>query len=83
MKKFCLACAGGLLLAAAGAFADDGNVVRTHVLEVKQRLAHLERIDVTAEKPTSPDAEALDEELLAILENVARLEADQSITADR
>ncbi len=83
MKKFCLACAGALLLAAAGAFADDANVVRSHVLEVKQRLAHLERIDVTAEKPASPDAEPLDEELLAILDDVALLEQDQSVTADR
>lgn len=82
MKKLCMACAGALLLAAGGALADDASTVRTHNLEVKQRLAHLERIDVTAEKPAAQDAEPLDAELLAILEEVALLEADQPVDVE-
>jgi hypothetical protein len=54
-------------------------VVRTQNLEVKERLQHLERIDVTAEKPANPDAEPLDDELLAILEEVHRVEQDQRV----
>jgi hypothetical protein len=50
--------------------------VRTHSLEVKERLQYLERIDVTAEKPQSPDAEPLDDELLAILAEVENVEQD-------
>lgn len=75
MKKLCLAVAGLWILAAGSALANDA-VVRTHNLEVKQRLAHLERIDVTAEKPISADAEALDAELLAILAEVEQVEAE-------
>lgn len=75
MKKLCLAVAGLWILAAGSALANDA-VVRTHNLEVKQRLAHLERIDVTAEKPISADAEALDAELLAILDEVEQVEAE-------
>jgi hypothetical protein len=75
MKKLCLAVAGLWILAAGSALANEA-VVRTHNLEVKQRLAHLERIDVTAEKPISADAEALDAELLAILAEVEQVEAE-------
>lgn len=73
MNKLCMAGAGALLLVAVSALADDA-VVRTYNLEVKERLGYLERIDVTAEKPTSPDAEPLDAELLAILEEVEQIE---------
>ena len=78
MKRLCMALAGGVLLAAGSAMADDA-VVRTTNLEVKERLQHIERIDVTAEKPANPDAEPLDEELLAILEEAERLEQDRRI----
>ena len=74
MRTLLVTLAGAALLAAGSALADDAGVVRTHNLEVKERLAHLERIDVTAEKPANPDAEQLDEELLAILEDVEHLE---------
>ena len=73
MKRVCTALAGTLLLAAGSAMA-DGDVIRTQNLEVKERLAHLERIDVTAEKPANPDAEPLDDELLAILEEAEHAE---------
>jgi hypothetical protein len=76
MKRLIPALAGAALLAAgAGASADDA-VVRTHSLEVKERLQYLERIDVTSEKPANPDAEPLDAELLIILEEVEALEAE-------
>jgi hypothetical protein len=78
MKRLTMALAAILLLAAGTALADD-NVVRTQNLEVKERLQHLERIDVTAEKPANPDAEALDDELLAILEEVDRVEQDPRV----
>jgi len=85
MKKLCMALAGTLLLAAGSAWADDA-VVRTQTLDVKERLQYLERIDVTAEKPANPDAEPLDDELLAILEEaeqVARSEPVKEAEARR
>jgi hypothetical protein len=74
MKTLSMALAGALLLAAASALADNANVVRTQILDVKERLQHLERIDVTAEKPANPDAEPLDDELRAILDEAERAE---------
>jgi hypothetical protein len=74
MNKLFTAVAGALLLGAAGAMADDANVVRTQSLEVKERLQFIERIDVTAEKPANPDAEPLDDELLAILAEAEAVE---------
>lgn len=76
MNKLCLNLAGVGLLAAGSALADD-QAVRTHSLEVKERLQYIERIDVTAEKPRSADAEPLDDELLAILAEVETVEQDQ------
>ena len=76
MRIAFLSLAGAALMAAAAAQADGGDVVRTHNLDVKERLAHLERIDVTAEKPANPEAEALDAELLAILDEAERAEHD-------
>jgi len=73
MNKLCMALAGTVLLGAGSAMADDA-VVRTQNLEVKERLQYIERIDVTAEKPANPDAEPLDEELLAILDEADRVE---------
>lgn len=66
MSRIYMAIAGVCLLAGS-ALANDA-VVRSHNLEVKERLAHLERIDVTAEKAPSAEAEELDETLLAILD---------------
>ena len=73
MKKLCMALAGTVLLGAGSALADDA-VVRTQSLEVKERLQYIERIDVTSEKPANPDAEPLDDELLAILDEADRVE---------
>lgn len=75
MKKLAMAIAGLCLLAAGSALANDANVVRTQSLEVKERLGHLERIDVTAEKSASPNAEPLDDELQAMLEEIESVEA--------
>jgi hypothetical protein len=83
MNKLCTTLAGLVVLAAGSALADSGETVRTHSLEVKERLQHLERIDVTSELPKSPDAEPLDDELLAILEEVERIEQDHSAADER
>jgi len=83
MKKLALAFAGLCLLAAGSTLANDANVVRTHSLEVKERLGHLERIDVTAEKPVSYDAEPLDEELQAMLDEIESLETAAAEAAPR
>ncbi|MFU8813942.1 MAG: hypothetical protein ACNA7W_01265 [Pseudomonadales bacterium] len=80
MRSLLLACTGALLMAgAAGAIADDAGIVRTHNLEVKERLQHLELINVTSEKPTNPQAEPLDDELLAILEEALELDGDEAL----
>lgn len=76
-RSWFLSCTAAALLGAAGAaVADDAGAVRTHNLEVVERLAALERIDVTAEKPPSEQAEPLDAELTAILEAVQALEQE-------
>lgn len=76
MNKLCTALASALLLATGSALADDADVVRTQSLEVKERLQFIERIDVTAEKPANPDAEPLDDELLAILAEADAVEQE-------
>lgn len=76
MNNLCTALASALLLAAGSALADDADVVRTQSLEVKERLQFIERIDVTAEKPANPDAEPLDDELLAILAEADAVEQE-------
>ncbi len=83
MNKLLTTLGGLALLAAGSAMADSGDVVRTHSLEVKERLQVIERIDVTAEKPASPDAEPLDEELLAILEEAEQVEQERPVAAKR
>jgi hypothetical protein len=75
MKKLCMTLTGVALLAGGSALANDE--VRTESLEVKERLRHLELIEVSAEKPASPDAEPLDVELAAILEEAERAETGQ------
>jgi hypothetical protein len=71
MKTLLSTCTGAALLAIAAASVASDPVVRTHSLEVAERLQYLELINVTSEKPANPHAEALDEELLAILEEAA------------
>jgi hypothetical protein len=61
---------------AAPAMADEAGAVRTHSLQVVERLAVLERIDVTAEKAPSEHGEAIDDELMALLDEVEALEHD-------
>jgi hypothetical protein len=63
-------------LLAGSAWADTATV-KVYSLDVKERVQTLELIDVTAEKSAAPDAEALDAELQAILEEVEELEEDQ------
>jgi hypothetical protein len=71
---------GVAMVAALGlatpALADEAGAVRTHSLQVIERLAVLERIDVTAEKAPSEHAEALDDELMALLDDVETLEQE-------
>lgn len=85
MKTLIATVAGaGLLTAAAAVLADDGSAVRTHTLQVKERLQDIERIDVTAEKPANPDAEPLDEALRAILDEAERIEQEaHAVAAER
>jgi len=72
MKQLLIA-AFGLSLAA---LCNADPAVQTVSLTVKERMEKLERIDVTADKPTSDQAEPLDAELLAILEETEALEAE-------
>lgn len=83
MKMLYTSLASAALLAVGSAVADAGDSVRTHSLEVKERLQYLERIDVTSELPTSPNAEPLDTELRAILEDVERIEHDRHVADER
>ncbi len=78
MNKLTMAVAASLLLAAGSVLA-DGAVVTTQSLQVKQRLQNIERIDVTAEKPANPNAEPLDDDLVAILDEVAKVERDNGV----
>ena len=61
----------------AGSALADTATVKVYSLDVKERVQNLELIDVTAEKTPSADAEALDEELQAILEEAVELDAEQ------
>ena len=60
-------------LLAASAWADTATV-KVYSLDVKERVQNLELIDVTAEKETAADAEALDAELQDILDEAIALE---------
>ncbi len=60
-------------LMAVSAWADTATV-KVYSLDVKERVQHLELIDVTAEKETAADAEALDTELQAILDEAIAFE---------
>jgi hypothetical protein len=64
-----------LCLAAGVAAADTTAVVKVYGLDVKERLQSLELIDVTAEKPAAEDAQPLDDELQAILDEAQRLDS--------
>ncbi len=63
-------------LMAASAWADTATV-KVYSLDVKERVQHLELIDVTAEKSAAADAEALDAELQAILDEAEAVEAQE------
>jgi len=78
MRSLLAACTGAALMAAAVSVSADDAVVRTHNLEVKERLQYLELINVTSEKPANPHAEPLDEELLAILEEAAQMDEEDA-----
>ena len=71
MKKLIILAA---TLMAASAWADTATV-KVYSLDVKERVQNLELIDVTAEKSPAADAEALDAELQAILDEA--LEAEE------
>lgn len=58
-------------------WADNGtSVVKVYSLDVKERIQTLELIDVTAEKPISEEAEPLDAELQAILDDAEALDEE-------
>lgn len=59
---------------AESAWADTATV-KVYSLDVKERVQNLELIDVTAEKPPAVDAETLDAELQAILDEAVALDA--------
>ena len=63
-------------LMAASAWADTATV-KVYSLDVKERVQNLELIDVTAEKSPSADAEALDAELQAILDEAVAAEEEE------
>ena len=63
-------------LMAASAWADTATV-KVYSLDVKERVQNLELIDVTAEKSTAADAQALDAELQAILDEALAAEAEE------
>ena len=63
-------------LMAASAWADTATV-KVYSLDVKERVQHLELIDVTAEKSPAADAQALDAELQAILDEAEAVEAQE------
>jgi hypothetical protein len=63
-------------LMAAGTWADTATV-KVYSLDVKERVQNLELIDVTAEKSPAADAEALDAELQAILDEALEAEEEQ------
>lgn len=58
------------------AWADNTAVVKVYSLDVQKRIQTLELIDVTAEKQISEEAEALDTELQAIIDDAEALEDD-------
>ena len=63
-------------LLAASAWADTATV-KVYSLDVKERVQNLELIDVTAEKAPATDAEALDAELQAILDEAVAFETEE------
>ena len=63
-------------LMAASAWADTATV-KVYSLDVKERVQNLELIDVTAEKSPAADAQALDAELQAILDEALAAEAEE------
>ena len=63
-------------LMAASAWADTATV-KVYSLDVKERVQNLELIDVTAEKSPAADAQALDAELQAILDEALEAEAEE------
>jgi hypothetical protein len=83
MRTLLLAGTGAALLAAAAVAGANDPVVRTHNLEVKERLQYIELIKVTSEKPTNPQAEALDAELMAILDEAALAEQEEDAQEGR
>ena len=74
MRKLIILAATTLM--AAGAWANTATV-KVYSLDVKERVQTLELIDVTAEKSEAADAEALDAELQAILDEAAVLEEEE------
>lgn len=63
-------------LIAASAWADTATV-KIYSLDVKERVQNLELIDVTAEKSPSANAQALDAELQAILDEALAFEVTE------
>lgn len=76
MKKLILAV---FCMAASIAWSqDDGDSDAEDIDSVELRVSVLENIDVTAEKAPSVEADELDEDIEAILEEAESLEGDRS-----
>ncbi len=70
------------LAAGLGWAAPSDDVVKVHVLTVQERIQNLELINVTLEKKVSEDAEELDAELTAILEETENLEKVETVETE-
>lgn len=67
-----------LSVLASTSWADTSTaVVKVYSLEVKERIQNLELINVTAEKPVDERAAEPDADLKLILDEVARLDAEE------
>ncbi len=75
--KMVLTLALSTLTLAAMADVDQDQQVQKRALVVKDRIEVIERIDVTAEKPLV-EVEDADQAVMAILDEVERLESGQS-----
>ena len=70
------------VLTAGGALATD-TPIDVPTLQVKERLAVIEQINVTAKKEVDPSAEAVEADIAAILETAAALEKLQKESAEQ
>ena len=77
MKTIQTTILAGAVLAAGGALATD-TPIDVPTLQVKERLAVIEQINVTAKKEVDPSAEAVGADVAAILELAETLERESA-----